>query len=410
MGIFSRLFQRGEGAPSAEGDDPEIEIGPPSAVEPPPAPAPIAPPEPRMPLAAPLAAPLWSWPQRSAASQEAPVTDDPLPPSSPRRTPLPGLPKAHAPAATPLPSLPRRAKSDSIGQAFDQVVASGPAAAQAAAQDGVSTAEDLAAVRELFHEVAVAHVAQVRDVMLELRYGAADPTWMDAARPALRSLRAMAHEMELDDLCAALDAFCAADANKDTLLERYQQLIDLIPQAFELDAERDRREPIIVHGLLAQVDGVERPTIDKLFAVGLGRLEALLRANVDDLVAVSGIRRELATAIVDQLRRYRADTAATISVRDPVAERRELGDQLIMLSLLNDDFARAAAGWTDEARAKKRALRREREQAYQRIVVTLARLGERDQLVRLEPLAYDERIAHLDRYLSNLTPARPAQP
>jgi hypothetical protein len=100
--------------------------------------------------------------------------------------------------------------------------------------------------------------------MLELRYGDAQPSWIESTQPALRSLRAMAQQMDLVDLCQALDEFCVAvdaavagraridDGGKAELLRRYQQLIELIPQAFELDAERDRREPIIVEALLYQ--------------------------------------------------------------------------------------------------------------------------------------------------------------
>jgi hypothetical protein len=277
---------------------------------------------------------------------------------------------------------------------------------------GVSTAADLAEVRRVFEDVAAVHVGQVRDVMLELSYGEADPAWMEATRPALKSLRAMAQQMELAELCGALDDFCTTvesivanrsrigDDGKTELLRRYQRLIELIPQAFELDAERDRREPIIVEALLYQVEGVEKPTIEKLFSVGLGKLDALLAANADDVAAVSGIRRELATAIVAQFKTYRATANAAVSAPDAVAERRQLGDLLIVLSLQNDDFHRAADGWTHDDKAKKRELRKAREQTFQRIKVTLARLGEREQLTRLEKLPFDERIAQLDKFLS----------
>jgi hypothetical protein len=264
----------------------------------------------------------------------------------------------------------------------------------------------------VFEDVAAVHVGQVRDVMLELRYGNADPAWMEAARPALKSLRAMAQQMDLDELCQALDEFCTAveaavadrgsiaDEGKTELLRRYQRLIELIPQAFELDAERDRREPIIVESLLFQVEGVERPTIDKLFAVGLGRLDALLAANAADLAAVSGIRAELASAIVAQFHSYRATANATLAAPDASAERKKLGDLLITLSLQNDDYNRASNGWTEDDKAKKREARKVREQTFQRIKVALARLGERDQLVRLEKLPFDQRIATLDKFLS----------
>lgn len=283
---------------------------------------------------------------------------------------------------------------------------------------GVSTAEDLAAVRDVFNDIAVVHVSQVRDVMLELRFGDADPAWLESTKPALRSLRAMAEQMELAELCKALDTFCVAvdaavanrarisDEDKTLLLERYQTLSELIPAAFELDAERDRREPIIVEALLYQIDGVEKPIIDRLFAVGLNRLDALLRVNHDDLVMMAGLRPEVAAAIVDQFRTYRATADAAVSTRDPLAERRSLGDLVIMLSILQDDFLRASDDWSAEARARKRSLRKEREQTFQRIRVSLVRLGDREQLAKLERLPFNERIAALERYVANQPMAR----
>lgn len=228
----------------------------------------------------------------------------------------------------------------------------------------------------------------------------------------------MAQQMELADLCGALDNFCAAvnsavdgraridEAGKAELLRRYERLIELIPQAFELDAERDRREPLIVEALLLQIEGVEKRTIEKLFAVGLNRLDALLRASAEEIAVVAGLRQDLAVAIVAAFAAYRAGANAALSAPDPLAERRQLGDLLIMLSLANDEYGHAANQWTEEARARKRDARKQRDQTYQRIKVALARLGERDQLARLEKLPFEERIAALDRYLSAAVPAR----
>ncbi len=294
-----------------------------------------------------------------------------------------------------------------MGDAFENVQSTGVNTKQ-----GVSTPQDLEAVRTVFQEVAVAHVAQVRNVMLELRFGQADMAWLDSTRPALSSLRAMAAQMELRDLCEALDAFCTsversittgesslAEHAKDDLLQRYQRLIELIPQAFELDAERDRREPVIVEALLFQVEGVERHVVDKLFAVGLSRLDALLHANTSDLVSVTGLRPALAAAIVHRFRSYRDETKASVSARDPAAELRELSALLVTLAAQSDDFDRAAAAWSDEAVAMKRAVRKQREQTFQQIKVVLARLGARDQLTRLEKLPFRDRIGSLERYL-----------
>jgi len=320
-------------------------------------------------------------------------------PARPARTPPEGVTVAEAP----------RPKSDSVGDAFEKAIG---APSEAPKPPGVSTQRDIEAVRKVFNEVSVNHVAQVRDVMLELRFGEADPAWMESTRPALRSLHAMASQMDLTDLCKALDDFCSTvdaavqnrakitDEDKGQLLERYQRLIELIPQAFELDAERDRREPIIVEALLYQVDGVEKLVIDKLFAVGLNRLDALMNANADEMVAVSGISPQIAAAIVAKFKSYRMSKPASVSVRDATAERRELADLLTRLSVQNADFERLSNTWTDEGRTRKRELRKQREQTFQQIKVTLARLGERDRVTQLEKLPFTERIATLDRYLS----------
>ncbi len=311
---------------------------------------------------------------------------------------------------------PTRPKSDSIGTVLDDI-ANAPAQQQPV--HGVSTQKDLEEVRSVFNDIAAVHVSAVRDVMLELHYGDASASWIEATKPALRSLRAMAEQLELGDLCNALDAFCAAvdqsvgrgatigDAEKAVLVGKYQRLIELIPQAFELDAERDRREPIIVEALLYQVEGVEKRTVEKLFAVGLARLEALLKATSEEMAVVAGIRPELADSIALKLRAYREHAASAVSAPDPTAERKQLADLLLMLSVQNDEYAHAASQWTAEAKAKKRDAMKQREQIFQRIKLSLARLGEREQLVKLEKLPFEERIAHIDRYLTAQLSNRP---
>jgi hypothetical protein len=441
------------GAPSGSGTSRNalIPASPAPKAEPAPAPAAAAPPAASAPIArATPAAPPEPVVRATPAAPPEPVAPSVAPSVAPLVAPPPPIPPpAASPVASSLsdalhaldtlgaesaadgssttvgedgfpltsPNIPMPIIGDEISESFNRVFfdlggepgMGGPAA-------GVSTASDLAAVRDVFNDIAVVHVSQVRDVMLELRFGDADPAWLESTKPALRSLRAMAEQMELVELCGALDHFCeavvAAVANrarigeeaKAELLSRYQKLSELIPQAFELDAERDRREPIIVEALLYQIDGVEKPVIDRLFGVGLNRLDALLRVNVEDLVAMAEVRREVAEAIVDQFRTYRATADAAVSTRDPSAERRSLGDLVIMLSILQDDFVRAADDWTDEARVRKRSLRKEREQTFQRIRVSLVRLGDRDQLSKLERLPFNERISALERYIANQPP------
>src|SRR5262249_49594373 len=132
----------------------------------------------------------------------------------------------------------------------------------------------------------------------------------------------------------------------------------------------------------------------------LNRLEALTNANAHDIVAVSGIRQAIAEEIAKQFHAYRARTKAAVSVRDPAGELRELAELVKSLSTQNADFSRAASAWGEAAVTRKRELRRQREQTFQRIKVSLARLGARDQLSKLERLPFEERVETLGIYLS----------
>src|SRR5436305_4161 len=146
MGIFSRFFQRGQDGnpvdPSAGGDDgdstdPEIEV---------------------------TQAAHGGDPQPAAPSDEpAPVRGSSLLGAAPAKPPAAAAPAAAA-AAAPAPAPPvarpqppagrpaRRAHSDSVTAAFDQVIESeaGDTAVMAAQSvHGVSTVEDLAEVRRV---------------------------------------------------------------------------------------------------------------------------------------------------------------------------------------------------------------------------------------------------------------------
>src|SRR5262249_24337105 len=134
-------------------------------------------------------------------------------------------------------------------------------------------------------DVARVYMSQVRNLMLEVKWGEARAEWLGLCEATLRSLRKMAETMQLADLCEALDGFqkalvevgqrCqspVAGADKATLLAAYGPLLKSMPHVFELDAERNRREPIIVEALLRQVPDVEKVTIDRLYSAGLTSL------------------------------------------------------------------------------------------------------------------------------------------
>ncbi|HVU51867.1 MAG TPA: hypothetical protein VHL80_14320, partial [Polyangia bacterium] len=340
-------------------------------------------------------------------------------------------PRAPAPAASAIPK--ERPSVDgtgtiemealpavgSIDQAFDQLLGQ---PAPAAATGGVSTESDLRAVMATFEALAVGHSAEVRSLMMEVRWGEAQTSWFELARPALKSLRAMSGQVGHDALTAALDGFGAAidellrpgapptlgPAHRDKLLAAYAPLVTALPAAFELQGERDRREPIVVRALLAQVPGLEPLMVDKLMAAGLTRLEALFQARADELAAVSGLPGEVASAIVARVQAWKRATPAALATPDRAATARELGALVEALEAQHAAFEEASRGWSEGDRQAKRRLRRERETTSSQITIVLARLGEVDLALALERCSFARRLEELGRLLTRLPRAAAA--
>jgi len=345
----------------------------------------------------------------------------PLPPPPGADTePTPKVsPKKARRARTAKDQVPRQVP-DSISGAFERIQLGDNETTNPDAKPGISTDSDREAVQGVFDELAKNHVDQVRNVMLELQIGDVACSWIDGTKASLSSLRAMAEQMELTDLCEALDAFtkvigeavASGNArvegdNKDALIKRYEKLIELIPTAFALEGERDTREPIIVESLLLQVSGVEKLTIDKLFAAGVSRLNALTASNATDLAAVSGIDREVAERIAARFANYKDSVPTAVAARDANAERKELRKLLAELQQHQASYEKAAAGWSAEDRQRKRAARKQREQAFLQARVLLARLGEADRLKQMEKRPFNQRIADIDKYLEDNARLRP---
>jgi hypothetical protein len=284
--------------------------------------------------------------------------------------------------------------------------------------DGASTASDRAAVLATFEDLAVAHTAQVRSFMLEVRWGEAQTSWIELARPALKSLRAMAGQIGSADLTGALDGFdgalekalapgapaSVAGPTREALLGAYAPLITCLPRAFELDGERDRREPLVVRALLEQVPGLDGLVIEKMTAAGLGRLETLLRAKPDELAAVAGVSTDIAAAAVARVQAFKRATQAALATLDPVATARELGGLVQALGAEHRAFEEASRGWSEANHAAKRQLRWQRQVSFLQILIALARLGEIDFALHLEKLAFAKRIEELERFMSRSLP------
>lgn len=352
-------------------------------------------------------------PERPATTPGLPPVDKPAftvnkPPRKPARKAASREKTRLGAGAIPVGKGKQRQRKSSISDAFEAIVSGD----EDAASEGVSTQADRAEIQRVFDELAATHVDQVRNVMLELEVGDVVCSWIENSKPALVSLRRMAEQMELRELCSALDEFCAAideavdsgqakvvGERKAELQRRYQKLIELIPQAFALDGERDRREPIIVQSLLRQVAGVEKLTIDKLFAVGLDRLTALMKSNGGDIAAAAGIDLEVAERIAERFHTYREAVPSAVAARDAETERRELAELVARLKKHHDEYESAAAGWSAECLERKREARKRREAVFLEVRVALARLGETERLEHIEKRPFGQRIAEVEKYL-----------
>jgi hypothetical protein len=346
-------------------------------------------------------------PAADSAPANAPATDA-APPDAPT-----------APAESAPVEAPTVAPEPAPAEAPVEGAASEPPAPPAPERTPEETAAraarheaDMAEVRTLFSDMAVAHARPLRDFMIEVAFSGADPTkeWLDVAAPAATSLRRAAEAMEMPELCAALEGFTAAlelvsgesaihREARELLLGAYGKLIELLPAAFALEGERGRREPIIIRSLLLQVPGLHKVTLDKIYAAGLTSLVMLTAARPADLAETTGIDVALAGRIVERLQAYKRELAALDPTKDRAHERAALEAEVAALGRLHDDHEKLAAAWSQEAIAARVRARKDRGDALLRVNVLLARLGEVDRLAALEKLPFQHKLRELSRYL-----------
>jgi hypothetical protein len=271
--------------------------------------------------------------------------------------------------------------------------------------------EDLAEVRTLFKQIAAGYVRPVRDLMIEIKLGEPPKEWVHVCRPAVASLKTSAARMGLEELVPPLEGFLIAldhvehnegavigQAGRITLTEAYVPLVELMPEAFALKEERNRREPIIVQSLLRQVPDVRKVALDKIYAAGLTTLEMFFAARPRDLADATGLELGMCERIIARFERYRSEVAHAT----PDAERsrehaqlRELADKLAQQNRAYDQ----GAGWKGQ-RVDRRQLRKERSDLVLQINVLLARLGHVELVNELERLPFGKKVERIERYLA----------
>jgi hypothetical protein len=259
---------------------------------------------------------------------------------------------------------------------------------------------DRAAARATLEDVATEHVRAVRNMMIELHWGGAAVAWVVAARGALSSLRRMAAEIEVDDLNQAISGFLevldqavvnesiTADISR-ALGRKYAPLVQAMPRAFALESDRDRREPLLVQSVLGQVPGMDPLTVQRLFAVGLGRLDSLLRATAEEVAVVADLPTPLAAALVEKAQELRQNGGPP-----EIADAgRMLGPLLAQLKKQHQEYSRAAQGWSADNLAAKR------KRTFLKIKAAVARLGDVEFALRLQTYSFARRIDELAQYL-----------
>lgn len=299
---------------------------------------------------------------------------------------------------------------DDIDAGFDRIVDGPPASGDAGLTD-----RETAEVRELFTQIAAGHMRPVRDFMIELELGDPPREWLDLVRPAVASLGKSAEGMSLDALHASTKVFLEAiDAVAQTkeprispeerkqLTQAFGVLGAELPGAFDLDEERDRREPVIVQSLLRQIPDVRKVALDKLYAAGLTSLEMYYAAKPYDVAQAAGLDEDLAERIVRRFAQYRRETSVGAPDLERTHEHKKLAVLVARLAQQNEAFDTASKSWSKKAQRDKRRVRKERTETVLEINVLLARLGALELVDQLEKLPFHGKVDALRSYLEEV--------
>jgi hypothetical protein len=283
-------------------------------------------------------------------------------------------------------------------------------------------AYDDQAVRFLFDEIASNYVRPVRQMMLELKVGKPPREWLDVSVPAMTALQRSAQGMGMSDLVDATDTFLAAlklaheaegstigEPERGLLFEAYGALEEVMPEAFNLEREAGRREPLIVQGVLLRVDGVGKVTVDKIVDAGLMSLEMFLNAKPQDLADATGITVDLCERILLQFRNFARETEEMVPASSHVLPDARLALLLETLVEHHRAYEEARSRWTHDARERAKRARADRADTWLQITLLLARVGEVDLLATLEALPFDRKIERIQRYIDELTLHSPPQ-
>jgi hypothetical protein len=249
--------------------------------------------------------------------------------------------------------------------------------------------------------------------MMELELGDPPREWLQVCTPAVTSLAKSASGMSLTDLTGALKELEVAldqtaqapgtgieGPQREAMKKAYGRLIELLPNAFAVDEERDRREPIIVQSLLKQLPEVRKVQLDKIYSAGLNKLSMFYVAAAGDIADATGLPLQLSQRIVAQFQQYKRRIASIPPDPGRTGEHDKLAALMGRLKQQNTAFDGYSKGWADDAAREKKRLRNERNETVLEINVLLARLGEVGMVERLERMPFNKKTEELERYFA----------
>jgi hypothetical protein len=126
----------------------------------------------------------------------------------------------------------------------------------------------------------------------------------------------------------------------------------------------------------------------------------LFRASAEEVAVVADLPTPVAAALVDKAQELRRGVSGGAAGLAEIADaRRVLSPLLATLKKQQQEYSRAAQGWSADNLAAKRRHRRERELTFMKIKGAIARLGEVDFALRLETYSFARRIDELEQHL-----------
>ena len=305
---------------------------------------------------------------------------------------------------------------EEVAEAFDnafETVCSGNAESNASMIETTRDEQAEAAVQELFIQIEANYATPLKSFMFELQRGTASKHEIELCRPVLDGIRGAVEIMNLPQTVQRIsdldDALLLALSNNERLvngairlriLSGYEALVRIMPEAFRLGDEGEKREDIIIKSLLKQIPGVGCVTLEKLYRAGLGSLDALFLANKEDLAAATGVSGRICELICDKVAQHRQELG---TLPDDAAQSVWRGRLAALVNSLRDeiDAARAPNGSPAWPMSEEQRRRNQRQLYFLKITVILAEMGELELLGRMHKVSFKRRIQILDEYLAS---------